>query len=85
VDLLENLLPMPLDEDEISDLACEYVEQEVGRFDFANNWKVSKENPGYLDAIRAWLQRIGESQGLAEMIALKLNEWAIRWGRSRWR
>lgn len=76
---------MPLDEDEIADLACEYVEQELGRFDFARNWQTRKKNPAYLVLIREWLLRIGESEGLAEMIATQLNEWATRWGRSRWR
>ena len=76
---------MPLSEDELTDLACEYVEQEVGRFDFARNWQTLKENPNYLAVIRQWLLTIGESEGLAEMIATKLNEWAIRWGRSRWK
>lgn len=83
--MIERLLPVPLAEDEIESLACEYVEQEVGRFDFANNWRTLKKDPSHLSSIRTWLQRIGESDGLAEMVATKLDEWATRWGRSRWR
>jgi hypothetical protein len=75
---------MPLDEDEIQDLACDYVEQEVGRHDWQNNWLKRRGENDEQKNIEVWLRRIGENEGAAEPIMLWLDGLAKRMGRSKW-
>jgi len=47
-DLPEPIAPKPFDPQpfETADLAAEYIEGEVGRFDWQHNWPKHKENSG---------------------------------------
>jgi hypothetical protein len=40
------------------DLALDYVENEVGRFDWMNNWPKHKEQRPIRDRVAAWLERL---------------------------
>lgn len=44
------------------DLAAEFIEQEVGHYDWANNWPVFKarfpDQQSLLEHVRAWLDRM---------------------------
>ena len=40
---------------DIEDVAATFIEQEVGRFDWKNNWTVYKNKPSLSDRVAAWL------------------------------
>lgn len=54
--------------DDVEDVASDFVEQELGRFDWRNNWEASKRSGTALPRIRAWLAS-QNSQLRAEDIA----------------
>jgi hypothetical protein len=46
---------------EMDDLIATFVENELGRFDWANNWAAYKvKYPNYLPRIRGFFHRLGE-------------------------
>lgn len=51
------------------DLALTYVENEIGRFDFARNWEVIKSRGNTLHRIRAWLDEQNVDSSPEEIIA----------------
>lgn len=85
VDSADNLLPSPLDEDEIHDLAYEYIEQEIGRFDWKNNWVKLRQRPDFTIKLRRWLKRVGEDGNIADQIIGHVDRMVKRFGASRWR
>jgi len=40
------------------DLACQFMEDEVGRLDFRNNWKKLKETQNVRQRIQQWLEAL---------------------------
>lgn len=84
-DDLDKLLPHPLDEDEVHDLALEFVEQEVGRFDFKNNWGKLKMEPENLRGRLIWWLRRMKAPMKPDVIITHLDQLAQRIGHSRWR
>ncbi len=42
----------------VDDLALTFVEEEVGRFDFANNWPKVKERGNIRERVAQWLDRL---------------------------
>ena len=59
-----------IDEADIHDLACDFIEQEVGRFHFADNWLKFKESKHVEPKryIRLWLQSINEDPYRADTV-----------------
>lgn len=55
--LEENLPPITLTEEEAMDLALDFLEQEVGRHDWKNNWKDIRSEAH--ERVTAWFKRIG--------------------------
>jgi len=61
MDDIDNLLPAPEedisseDNEIVNSLALGFIEDEVGRFDYVNNWKQMKTQAHAL--VRAWLMR----------------------------
>lgn len=50
------------------DLACQYMEDEVGRFDFRTNWKKLKETNDVRQRIRQWLEALNVEGNPDEII-----------------
>ena len=49
----------PQHEDAVEDVAADFIEHEVGRLDWRNNWpKYKEKHPDYLQRIQAWTERI---------------------------
>lgn len=47
---------------EADDLAADFIENEIGRHDWMNNWTVWKDkHPDYRERIRTWLEKLGEN------------------------
>jgi hypothetical protein len=54
---------------EASDLAADFIENEIGRHDWMENWpKWKSKHPDYRERIRAWLERIGENLDPDEIV-----------------
>lgn len=53
----ENLPPARVTEEEAYDLACDFIEQEVGRHDWKNNWRDIRHEAE--QRVSAWFNRIG--------------------------
>ena len=53
---------------ETEDLALQYVEDEVGRFDFRNNWAKVKEKGGVRQRIQQWLEALNVDGNPDEII-----------------
>jgi hypothetical protein len=51
------------------DLACQFMEDEVGRFDFRNNWKKLKETQNVRQRIQQWLEALNVDGNPEEIIA----------------
>lgn len=45
-------------EHDTEDLACTFLEEEVGRFDWINNWKTIKSSGAALNRVREWLSLV---------------------------
>ena len=50
------------------DLACQFMEDEVGRFDFRNNWAKVKEKGGVRQRIQQWLEALNADGNPDEII-----------------
>lgn len=44
---------------EMEDVALDFIENEVGRHDWAKNWDVYRAKPGLRERIAAWLANAG--------------------------
>jgi hypothetical protein len=64
--------------DDIEDVASDFVEQELGRFDWRNNWETAKKNGTALPRIRAWLTSQNSS-----VHAEDISEWIDTMARDR--
>jgi len=51
------------------DLAATFVEEEVGRFDFKNNWEALKGRTNIRERVRLWLEQINVDTNPDEVIA----------------
>ena len=56
-------------ETDIEDVAATFVEQEVGRYDWKNNWSVYKNKPALQDRIMAWLRLMDLNTDPSALIA----------------
>lgn len=54
---------------DIDDLAATFIEQEVGRYDWKNNWTVYKSKPNLAGRVQAWLDMLNVRVGASELIA----------------
>jgi len=50
------------------DLACQFVEEEVGRFDFRTNWAKVKEKGDVRQRIQQWLEALNTEGNPDEII-----------------
>ncbi len=50
-----------LDDTEIEDIACDFIENEVGRLDWMRNWEVFKRKPNAGELAAQWLSDMGHS------------------------
>jgi len=62
-----------VEDDTIQDLAADFVEQELGRFDFVNNWKsfVGKAVTRGIDPLRyiqLWIISVGDNENKAKAV-----------------
>lgn len=57
---------------DIDDLACDFMEQSVGRHDWRNNWpKFKEKHPELKQYVKAWLDRFEidhDPQGLIDFL-----------------
>lgn len=54
---------------EADDLAADFIENEIGRHDWVNNWKSwQKKHPDHKERIRGWLERLGEPHDPQDII-----------------
>lgn len=44
---------------DLENIACDYVENEVGRLDWVNNWNVYKQKHNVVENVSTWLQSLG--------------------------
>lgn len=92
VDNLDNLLPYPLPTDtpvevpdpEWADEALDFVEEEVGRFDWENNWRLLKQHHNMAERVQNWLDRYGIS-GDADGIVKYIDQLTLNRSGKRWR
>lgn len=69
---------------EIEDLVAKFVEEKLGRHDWASNWPVWKaKNAKYMDTIRAWFHQNGEDVD-PRQIAAKIEDMIVS-RPGRWR
>ena len=54
---------------DIEDVAACFVEEELGRFDFVNNWNQAKSRGSIVDRIAQWLDRVRLNVDPNELIA----------------
>jgi len=69
--------------DSVEDLACSFVEQEVGRLDWKNNWMQLREQSDVVELIQQWLNRY-RIDGNAAEIAQWIDDLAAH-SDGRWR
>jgi len=55
---------------DVDDLAATYVEEEVGRFDFKNNWEALKRRTNIQEKVRLWLEQLNVDTNPDEVIAV---------------
>ncbi len=53
---------------DVEDIALEFVEQELGRFDWRNNWATAKASGALPQRIQAWLEAVGTNADAQEII-----------------
>jgi hypothetical protein len=86
VDDIDKLLPAPsLDDEDIRDLAHDFIEQEIGRHDWKNNWVKAKATTPIEVRIERWLRRNGDHDGAVQPIILYIDGMVKRYGSSKWR
>lgn len=67
---------------DIDDLAATFVEQEVGRYDWKNNWEEYKRKPNLNQRVQAWLDLLGvqtEAAALIRSVDELVNRRTGRW------
>jgi hypothetical protein len=64
------------------DLACQFMEDEVGRLDFRTNWKKLKETNNVRQRIQQWLEALNTQgdpdaiiQYLDKLVAQRAGNW----------
>lgn len=54
---------------DVEDLATTFIEEEVGRFDFKNNWEALKQRTNIRERVRLWLEQLNVDNNPDEVIA----------------
>jgi hypothetical protein len=55
-------------EENVQDLAMDFVEEELGRYYFLDNWEFSKRSGDALPRIERWLASIDQDPALAKSV-----------------
>lgn len=61
--------------DAVEDVAADYIEQQVGRHDWKNNWRVLKQKYNMVERIAEWLESYQYAQ-TAEAVVKHLDDMA---------
>ena len=55
--------------EDVEDLAVTFAEEEVGRFDFKNNWEALKRRTNIRERVQLWLEQLNVDSNPDEVIA----------------
>ena len=69
--------------EELDSLAFDYIENEVGHYDWRDNWEKVKANPELSAKIQRWLEYLGVDLEASEIVA-RLDKLAHENGHARW-
>jgi len=67
-------------DDNFASLAADFVECEVGQFDFINNWANIKKRASFVADVEQWLMDLGINRGYAPELIAAIDKLAIKGG-----
>lgn len=68
----------------IEELACDFIEEEIGRHDWLNNWEQVKNRRNIESMVFWWLERIGAEDVTAGEIVDYIDKFVEEHGHGRW-